>query len=190
MLSISSFARRIQNVTTFQLFRQNGEWVTSPDNQGRAQVAGIEMDAKFPLTLWFAQAPAIDIRLNAARNWSRLDSVPGPDNRLSSQVPLTANLGMDYRRTDTHSMGLNFNFQGGGRVQNSALLSSYTSVTRMLDLYSLWKLASGTQLRVSLTNALHQTAVADDTYMNQGSQTRSVATPRQTGVRLLLEKVL
>jgi outer membrane receptor for ferrienterochelin and colicin len=190
MLSISSFARRIQNVTTFQLFRQNGEWVTSPDNQGRAQVYGIEMDAKFPLTLWFAQAPAIDIRLNAARNWSRLDSVPGPDNRLSSQVPLTANLGLDYRRNDAHSMGLNFNFQGGGRVQNSALLSSYTSVTRMLDLYSLWKLASGTQLRVSLTNALHQTAVSDDAYVNQGSQTRSVATPRQTGIRLLLEKAL
>jgi hypothetical protein len=97
---------------------------------------------------------------------------------------------LDYRRNDAHSMGLNFNFQGGGRVQNSALLSSYTSVTRMLDLYSLWKLASGTQLRVSLTNALHQTAVSDDAYVNQSSQTRSVATPRQTGIRLLLEKAL
>jgi hypothetical protein len=31
----SSFARRIQNVTTFQLFCQNGEWVTSPDNQAK-----------------------------------------------------------------------------------------------------------------------------------------------------------
>jgi len=190
MQSVSGFARRIQNVTTFQLFRQNGEWVTSPDNQGRAQVLGIEMDAKFPLALWLAQAPAIDVRLNAARNWSRLDSVPGPDNRLSSQIPLTANLGLDYRRSDTHTMGMNFNFQGGGRVQNSALLSSYTSVTRMLDFYSLWKLASGTQLRVSVTNALHQTAIAEDSYVNQGSQTRVLATPRQTGVRLLLEKAL
>lgn len=193
MFSVAAFLRRIQNVTTYTLFQQDGVWITTPDNRGRAQVYGLEMDSRFPLTLWFSQAPAIDVRINAARNWSRLDSVPGPDNRLNNQVPLTANLGLDYRRSETHSLGMNFNLQTAGRVQGSALLSTYKSVARNLDWYSLWKLRKGTQIRLSVSNALHQPAISGQTYLNpetRDNMQRSTLTPGQTTVKLMWEQVL
>ncbi|WP_423046781.1 TonB-dependent receptor plug domain-containing protein [Undibacterium sp. SXout7W] len=193
MFSISAFLRRIQHVTTYTLFQQDGVWITTPDNRGSAQVYGLEMDSRFPLSLWFPQAPAIDLRINAARNWSRLDSVPGPDNRLNSQVPLTANLGLDYRRSDTHQLGMNFNLQTAGRVQDSAALSTYKNVTRNLDWYSLWKLRKGTQIRLSVSNVLHQPAISGQTYLDpttHDNMQRTSQTPVQTTLKLMWEQEL
>nr|WP_223827357.1 TonB-dependent receptor [Undibacterium oligocarboniphilum] len=193
MFSLAAFLRRIQNVTTYTLFQQDGIWITTPDNRGRAQVYGLEMDSRFPLIFWFSQAPAIDVRINAARNWSRLDSVPGPDNRLNNQVPLTANLGLDYRRSETHTLGMNFNLQTAGRVQGSAVLSTYKSVSRTLDWYSLWKLRKGTQIRLSVSNALHQPVISGQTYFDpetQASMQRTTRTPGQSSVKLVWEQAL
>ena len=193
MFSIATFLRRIQNVTTYTLFQQDGVWITTPDNRGRAQVYGLELDSRFPLSLWLSQAPAMDVRFNAARHWSRLDSVPGPDNRLNNQVPLTANLGLDYRRSETHSLGMNFNLQTAGRVQDAAALSTYKTVTRHLDWYSVWKLRKGTQIRLSVSNALHQSAMSGQTYINpetRDNMQRTTQTPSQSTVKLLWEQVL
>ena len=192
LLSISGFTKRIQNVTTFQLFEEEGEWVSTPANQGNAKVYGVEMDAKFPLVLWLTSAPPVDIHMNAARNWSFLDSIAGPDNRLANQIPVTANIGLDYRRSDSHSMGMNLNFQNGGRVQASASLSNYTGVSRTLDLYSLWKLKPGTQLRLSIVNALHQSGLARDAYVfsDQSTTSRITVNPKYATVKFLLETAL
>jgi hypothetical protein len=44
-----------------------------------------------------SDAPAIDFRANLSLNWSDLKTVPGPNNRLDSQTPVSANIGMDYK---------------------------------------------------------------------------------------------
>ena len=56
-----------------------------------------EFDAKFPLQSLYTEAPPIDFRFNMARNFSSVDEVPGPNNRLDQQVPFNATLGLDYR---------------------------------------------------------------------------------------------
>ena len=185
MASLSAYARRIDDVTVQGLEREDGAWITTPFNNGRATVWGIEMDGKRAL------GPRVDLRANVARNWSRMDAVPGPDNRLDSQVKASANAGIDYRPTAGHTVGMNLNMQFGGHVRSSAYLRSYTGPTRALEAYSLWKLDPTLQLRLSATNLLHRdqrtARVYDDGATFVG---RDYAEHNRTSVRLTLEKRL
>ncbi len=185
MASLSGYARRIDDVTVQGLEREDGAWITTPFNHGRATVWGIEMDGKRAL------GPQVDVRANVARNWSRMDAVPGPDNRLDSQVKASANAGIDYRPTAGHTVGMNLNLQFGGHVRSSAYLRSYTGPTRALEAYSLWKLDPTLQLRLSATNLLHRDARTARVY-DDGSTFvgRDYAEHNRTSVRLTLEKRL
>ena len=189
--SVSAFARRISDVTLQQLSLQNGVWITSPFNNGVAQVRGVEMDVKFPLRTWLADAPEIDLRANAARNWSSVDAVPGPGNRLASQVPATLNLGLDYRVSPVTSVGCNLNVQTGGWARQDAQAGSYASVRRTLDAYALWQPDGKTRVRLSLANLLRQKQVQGLSYVDDaGVRENMTATPGSASLRLMLERNL
>ena len=189
--SVSAFARRISDVTLQQLSLQNGVWITSPFNNGVAQVRGVEMDLKFPLRTWFVGAPEIDLRANAARNWSSVDAVPGPGNRLASQVPATLNLGLDYRVSPVTSVGCNLNVQTGGWARQDAQAGSYASVRRTLDAYALWQPDGKTRVRLSLANLLRQKQVQGLSYVDDaGVRENMTATPGSASLRLMLERNL
>jgi len=185
-VSVSAYARRIRDVTLTRLFQQDGVWVEAPFNSGNASVRGVELEAKLPLS------PKLDLRANLARNWSRMDSVPGPNNRLENQVPFTANLGADYRLPDAAwTLGGNLNYQAGGPVRQSALVRMNTSPKRELDLYGLWKMDGKTQLRISAGNLLHQQSSESHEYVNQdGRRYRISQTPTSATLRILLEHQL
>lgn len=186
LLSASTYVRRIRDVTLTRLFQQDGEWVEAPFNSGNANVRGIELEAKLPLS------PRLDLRANLARNWSRVESVPGPDNRLENQVPFTANLGADYRPPDAAwTFGGNLNYQAGGPVRQSALVQMSTSPKRELDLYGLWKMDAKTQLRISASNLLRQQSSEAHEYVNEdGRRYRISQTPTSATLRILLEHQL
>lgn len=191
MFSLSAYVKRVQDVTVQNLYERNGVWITTPFNNGKARVMGLEFDAKFSLQDLLPASVPLEVRLNAARNWSRLDAIPGPDNRLTDQVPLTANLGMDYKRSEQQSFGFNFNLQTGGNVQVTPGLRNYTGVSRILDLYGLWKLEKKTQLRLSVSNLLHQDVLQSSQFSDQdGRQSRSSVTPGSATIRLQFEKSL
>jgi hypothetical protein len=50
-------------------------------------------------------------------------------------------------------------------VRISQQQSAYTSAKRSLDLYALWKFDPKKQLRVSMSNALHQDNIAQTSYL-------------------------
>ena len=62
-----------------------------------ASTSGVELEAKFQLAELMEDAPALDVRANYSRYWSRVDDIPGPDNRLDGQASQTGNVGIDYR---------------------------------------------------------------------------------------------
>jgi outer membrane receptor protein involved in Fe transport len=194
LASISAYWRRIRDVTQTRLFQDDGVWVEAPFNNGNASVHGIELEAKLPLRrlLGWTAAPALDLRANLARNWSRVDAVTGPDNRLEEQVPFTANLGADYRLpTTAWTVGGNLNVQGGGAVRQSAQLRLHNAAKRELDLYALWKVDAKTQLRLSASNLLHRPARAWQEYSDgNGVRQRLTTTPTSTAVRVMLERQL
>jgi outer membrane receptor for ferrienterochelin and colicins len=189
VLSASVFVRRIEDITRTGLAEVRGRWVAMPINDGLATTRGIELDAKFPLRSFIADGPAIDFRTNLSFNWSNLSTVPGPNNRLDSQTPISANVGVDYKLDPMPlTIGGNFSFQNGGPVRISVEQSSYSIPKRVLDLYALWKFDTKTNLRVSIGNGLHQDNVSSNTYTDvNGSLSRISTTPTTVTFRAMLE---
>lgn len=184
LLSASVYARRIRDVTQFRLFEQDGVWVTAPFNDGKASAHGVELEARLALT------KALDLRANLARNWSRVENVPGPYNRLESQTPATANVGLDYRWSRL-TLGGSLNYQASERERQSAQTLSSTSPKRELDLYATWKWHAKTQLRLSASNLLRQQATENYSYTDASGAMRTLRlTPSYATVRLMLEQQL
>ncbi|WP_373991634.1 TonB-dependent receptor plug domain-containing protein [Duganella sp. BuS-21] len=184
LLSASTYMRRIRDVTQSRLFQQDGAWVEAPFNHGNARTHGVELEAKLRLS------KALDVRANLSRNWSRVDNVPGPDNRLEGQTPATANLGADYRWTQW-TIGGGINYQAAGPSRQSALVLTSASPKRELDLYALWKMNAKTQLRFSANNLLRQEASETYVYSGaDGAMQRIRLTPTRATLRLMLEQQL
>jgi len=166
-LSVSGFYRRIDDVIVRELFNQAGVWITRPANDDRAVAKGIEFDAKLALRTLLPAAPAIELHANAARNWSHIESLPGPDNRLAAQPPVTANAGFDWDLAAVPiAFGANFTFTSWGTVRSSLTQTDYRTATRNLDLYALWKIAPTLKLRVSGSNLLAQDPVEVASYFD------------------------
>lgn len=192
LLSANVFARYIDDVILQQLFVDGeGRWVAHPVNGGKAGVHGIELEAKAGLRqlLADAHAPAVDLRANLARNWSRVHAVPGPDNRLSQQTPLSANLGADWRPAGTRlTVGGSLGVQGGGRIRLSAQEAAATSWRRTLDVYGVWQLDATTLLRLSGSNLLQQDQVGERRYADaSGAITQATVTRTAALYRLAVE---
>jgi hypothetical protein len=156
MVSVSAYVRRIQDVVQLRLWQENGVWVGSPANGGIANVRGLEIDARVPLKPASAGGATIELRSNLGRNWSRVEGVAGPDNRLGNQAPLTANLGLDVRMPQGRGAGANFRFSGGWRARTAQSLVQETGVVRELETYAAWPAAGG-RLRLTVANLLQST---------------------------------
>lgn len=192
MLGASASLRRIGGVMLERLYQDNGRWVSTPVNHGNADVRSIALEAKLPLTALWTGAPALDLRANVARNWSRLDAVAGPDSRLDSQLPWSANVGADYQLARLPlGLGADLNYQAGGRSRESGQLLSWQGAKRELDVYALWKFGDKLRLRVSGANLLGQDYRTRSLYADGArSLLRTVDTRSDRSWRLMLEGAL
>ena len=189
LLTASTYARRIQDITRSQVSLIDGLWVSMPVNAGVANTYGVELEAKLPLRSLSKTAPNIDFRANASRNWSRLEAIPGPDNRLDSQTPFSGTVGADWKLDKLPmTVGASYSFQNGGPVRISLNQYAYSAPKRSLDMYGLWKFNPKTQLRVSLANGLHQENLAQSSYVDAtGRLSDTTLTPTFIVARALLE---
>ena len=188
LLSASVSSRRITDYTRNLIVFDGARWVSTPTNNGNARTYGLELEAKFPLKAVMATTTKLDLRASLSRNWSTVDSVPGPDNRLDGQTPLSATLGADYR-TGPLTLGGSYVFKNGGFVRISDRQISYQSVRRDLDLYALWKFNPKLQLRVATANLLAQDTLSQSSYTTPGvgTQTSRTLNPVYRSVRVTLE---
>jgi iron complex outermembrane receptor protein len=162
IISASVFRRNIdnliRNVTSLQTVAWSSEqrWVSTPRNLGGATSQGIELEAKFRLSEWLASAPPVDLRVNYSRFWSKVDDVPGPNNRLDQQPTYTGNLGADYRLPGLPlTVGGSLNWTPAYSVRQTESQAYYQGLKRALDVYALWKISTDAQLRLSASNCLH-----------------------------------
>jgi iron complex outermembrane receptor protein len=195
VLSASAFHRRVQNlirnVTTLES-GTNGRWLSSPQNISEAVTEGIELEAKFRMDQWIADAPHINLRNNLSFYRSRVLSVMGPDNRLDQQPSMTANLGADYRlKSAPLTLGGNVNYNPGYSTRLSAEQLSTVSQKRVMDVYGLWRLDSSTAWRLTLSNLDPRTYTTGSIYSGNGVAENSRIQNRSwTNVQILLEKKL
>jgi outer membrane receptor for ferrienterochelin and colicins len=189
MVSISASARRISDYTHNEVRLVGARQVSRPINDGKASTRGLDFDAKFPLSCLFQNAPAIDLRANFSRNWSTVDAVAGPDNRVEQQTRFSSTLGADYK-AGALTAGASYSFRSGGPVRISQEQSSYQSVRRDLDMYALWKIAAKNQLRVVLSNVLEQDYISEAAYVNRETgvmSMRRAITPGNATLRVSME---
>ncbi|GAB3458667.1 bifunctional siderophore receptor/adhesin Iha [Massilia terrae] len=187
MASISASTRQITDFTRQLTIFRDGRWVGLPSNFGNARTYGLELETKFPLKSLWAEAPALDLRASVSRNWSTVDSVAAPNNRLDQQTPVSATFGLDYK-VGQLTTGASYAFKNGGQVRISANQLAYQSVRRDVDMYALWKFDPKNQLRVALANVLRQDFINSGSYFDQnGSVTRTSITPGRMVVRATME---
>jgi hypothetical protein len=114
--------------------------------------------------------------------------VPGPDNRLDGQTPVSATLGADYTRGAV-TLGGTCVFKNGGPVRVLANQITYQSVRRDLDVYALWQIDQRLQLRIAGANLLAQDRIAANDFVfpdNDSESTRTV-TPSHRSLRVTLQ---
>lgn len=155
LLSASASLRRIGDYMGNRVYFDGYRWIMTPENIGRASTRGLELESRFPLRTLVADAPALDLRAGVSRNWSRVAALPGPDNRVGRQVPLSALLGVDYKAA-TLSAGASFAFKRAVTVRSAIDRWEYAPARRDLEAYSAFKPGGKMQLRLTLSNLLRQ----------------------------------
>jgi iron complex outermembrane receptor protein len=176
VLSAGVFARRIndlmRNVTRLETVSWSSEqrWVSRPQNLGKALSSGVELEAKFRLDEFFDEALPISLRSNLSLFRSRVDEIPGPNNRLDQQPRYTANLGADYRlRSLPLQLGASLNFTPDNLLQQSLLQQSRSDRKRVFDAFALWNIDRDWALRLSASNLAPQD-YGSGTIINTGEQ--------------------
>jgi outer membrane receptor for ferrienterochelin and colicins len=177
-MSVSASTRRITDVITRRGLRFiNGRWTTLPVNDGTATTRSLEFDTKFPWQYFWKAAPPVDFRFNMNRNWSRVSSIPGPNNRLDQQTPFSATLGLDYRmKNGAVVAGTSYSYRSGGDVRTGISQISFINAKRDLDAYLLWKATQKLQLRLTLSNILKPAAVTETLYFDSFGRTTTTRT--------------
>ncbi len=177
LLSASVYLRDIDNVILPTLYRDGSRWVTMPANHGGARVHGLTLEARMPLT------PAWSARANATFNHSRFDSVPGPDNRLAAQTPLSGTAALSYQH-GALTLDAEYSFEAGGPSRDSATYISTAPYQRKLDLRATWKLSPRQELRATVSDVLHPDRTSTDRY--EGESWRETSIRARGGATLRL----
>lgn len=161
LLSANFFARRISNLmrNVTSITPETVPWsatpryVSRPRNIGDATTTGLELEAKFRLDEYLADALPINVRTNVSFFRSKVQDIPGPNNRLDAQPKGTANLGFDYRlRSLPLSIGASLNWTPVTVIQQSLTTEATTSRKAVTDAFALWNFTPEQSLRVSASN--------------------------------------
>lgn len=114
---------------------------------------GIEFDLKFQLREVMDTQVPLSVRTNLSLYNSRVDAVPGPNNRIDSQPKASGNFGLEYRpRGLPISFGGNLAWTPAYAIQQTETTAVHTSLKRVIDAYALWTLNPSTKLRLSFSN--------------------------------------
>lgn len=183
LLSASIYMRDIDNVILTALYRDHERWVAMPANRGGARVHGLTLEARMPL------AGSLSLRANATFNHSRLDSVPGPDNRLAAQTPLSGAVALSHKRAAL-TLDAEFSYEAGGPSRDSATYISSAPYQRKLDLRATWKLSARQELRIALADLLHPDRTATDRYEGDSWRETSIRTHGGATLRLNFKQAL
>ena len=163
VMSIGIFGRRIsglvRNLTSLEAvpWAAVPRWVQRPVNLERASSLGLELElkgraAELLPSAWGAPA-GLSLRGSLAVYRSRVDDIPGPDNRLDGQQPWSMTTGFDHAVTGMPlTWGASLAYTPGYAVQQTVQQLFEGSRSRVLDAYLLWTFSREATLRLSAGN--------------------------------------
>ncbi|MDT8998581.1 TonB-dependent receptor [Paucibacter sp. APW11] len=165
MISIGGFYRDvtdlIRNVTTLEqpAWSTVPRYVSRPVNFSKAHSMGLEFEVKgrageLMPALFDAKLP-LNLRGSFNVYHSKVAALSGPNNRLDSQQPWSANLGFDYRMSSLPvNFGASLAYTPGYETQQTASQDLLQSRSRSLDAFAQWTLSRQSSLRFSAGNLL------------------------------------
>jgi len=191
LVSLGAYARRIDDVILRSLYVQDGLWTTSPCNAGRARTHGLTLDARFALADLLPTEADVQFTANLTRNVSRVASVPGPDNRLADQTPLSGNVGLHWQASKRFSSSVDYSYSGGGTNRLSAEWTRASTPERTLDIAADWRLDDASRLNLSLSNVLQQRQGSRTVYRDaEGAVSRYTGSDSRMGMKVQYERTL
>ena len=163
MFSIGVFQRSVsdlvRNVTRLQTapYATVQRYVTAPVNFSRARTRGLEFEVKGRAGELLPQLfdPKLALNLRASLNYyeSRVDALPGPNNRLDNQQPWSGNPGFDQRISGLPlTLGASLAYTPGYATRQTDVQSLTQSRARALDSFALWNFSRTMSLRLSANN--------------------------------------
>jgi outer membrane receptor protein involved in Fe transport len=175
LFALNASRRNITNYIRTRLdVDAQGRWLYQPVNDGNALVRSLEMEVKLPLKLLSPLLEGFDARTSVSRNWSQVSTVPGPNNRLDAQTPLSANMGLDYKKGNL-GLGASLAYQKNGWVRISEAQSQRQQSRRDLDAYALWKLNPRYSVRMTLGNILGMNNTSERLYDDAAGLSRQTS---------------
>ena len=187
VLSANLFHRQISNLirgrteletVSYSAFQR---FVNRQRNIGDATTTGIELEAKFRLDQLVDGAPGVELRTNLSVYASRVDDVPGPDNRLDQQALASGNMGADYRfRGTPFTLGGNANWVPGYTTRLDVDQTTTVSTKVVWDLYALWTVNPTLAVRLLANNLVPRDY--STTNVNDYAALVGGGTERSTGV--------
>jgi iron complex outermembrane receptor protein len=198
MVSVGLFRRNIRDLIRSVIALEDvswaavPRWVSRPQNVGSAVSQGLEIDAKAQLSELVEGAAPVSLKANLSLYDSRVDGVPGPDNRIDQQARASANLGIDHRwRGLPLTLGGNLSWTPAYTVQQTAQQSQGREVARVLDVYAQWSFSPLTRLNLSISNLAPRDYVNTSAFVAGGlSQTVATLGPTYRVISLRLETKL
>ena len=163
LISVGVFYRQvndlIRSVTAQQAvgYASVPRWVSQPVNFSKAQTAGLELEVKGRAGELAPSLfdPKLALNLRGSLNYyqSRVDALPGPNNRLDGQQPWSGNFGVDYRFSSVPvTMGASLAFTPGYSTQQTLSQSLDQGRSRSLDMFAQWVVSRKMSVRVSANN--------------------------------------
>jgi len=184
MIALTAFHKRIRDITLTRVAFADGVWTASPDNAGNATVRGLEFEAK-------ARRGQLGARVNLARNWSRIESVPGPNNRIAGQPAWSGNLGLDYTLERARlDLGGSLTLRGRAAYRSGAWVFNEEGSVRQLDLYAVWRRDAKSRLRLSASDLLRRDTRDSSFFDGSRALLRTTLYRPVTSWRLIWEQTL
>ena len=154
--SVSNLIRNITDLETVD-YSPVQRYVSHPVNFSKAQTAGLEFEIKGRagevLPSLFDPKLPLNLRASLSYYHSRVEALPGPNNRLDGQQPWSGNMGFDYRLTSLPlNMGASLVYTPGYTTTQTTTQSLEQSRSRGLDMFAQWSFSRVTSMRLAVNN--------------------------------------
>ncbi|QNA90890.1 TonB-dependent receptor [Massilia sp. Dwa41.01b] len=191
-LVLEFFSRELRNKIGSQIGLETVPWASAPRyvyrpaNLGGASVRGINLEGRVAGKDLWTDAPAVEMRGSLGWARSKLDDVPGPDNRLDGQSPFRAKLGASYTmQAFPVKFGMDGSYLPGDWVRSNLSERVYQSRKTTLGANANWTFASKARLSVALDDLVSHTSEGVHEYIGS-DQLLQQHTSNRTRTRLSL----
>ena len=184
--TLEAYTRRISNKMGEAITLENVAWsalpryVSRPANLGQARTSGIDLDLEVAMRDFVERAPKLTLRASVGLASSRVESLPGPDNRLDKQTPWNAKVGTTYAM---QALPLKFNVNANWSPSVRARTSLAQRVTMprrfALDAGATWAVTKDRRVIVNFKSHLPMTAQQVNEYITSAELVRQYVNTRK-----------